>query len=385
MKVSEKTAAAFPPAPKAVIRYMLAQRLDFEPGSRFAYSNFGYMLLGRVLEKISGMTYNNFVRDTILLPAVFSEVEKASAHSQGRLPREVKYYDYPGAPLVNSYVSRSREKIAAPYGILNPELDDAGGGWAGSVIDLAKFVSLLDGSRPPALVTAASFHQMVAQSQPPTWVDSAGWYGFGLFIQPGQNSVTWDHGGYNPGSKSYFYRFPNGVGVAFLFNGETADGNSAGAYAAQAVANVVFSIRDWPDIDLFPRYYAPRLRPGGLVNAASFRSGPVAPGSMISIFGTDLGGKGADLILTEQDSSGNERPVSVLASTPDQINAVVPEDSAIGAAVLTIRRKGWPDASVQIFRHDGGAGVVRDGWPRVGLCVRGAESERSRPSLGASL
>src|SRR3954453_12633531 len=347
VKVSQATGAAFPPSRDAVIRYMLAQRLDFAPGSRFGYSNFGYMLLGRVVEKISGRSYDSFVREEILSPMGLSQVQKASAHLTGRLPQEVTYYDYPGAPLVSSYVSPGREKVAAPYGILNPELDDAGGAWAGSVIDLAKFVSMLDGSRPPALLTPQSFHSMVAQSKPATWADAAGWYGFGLFVQPGQDGLTWDHGGYNPGSKSYFYRFPNGVAVAFLFNGEAADGNSVGAYAAQTIANVVFSVRGWPDPDLFPEFYGPRVRAKGVVNSASFQTAPVAPGSLISIFGTDLGGKGVDLRLLERDSSGSELPVSVLASTPDQINAVLPEGSATGPATMTVRRTGWPDSTVE--------------------------------------
>jgi uncharacterized protein (TIGR03437 family) len=187
---------------------------------------------------------------------------------------------------------------------------------------------------------------MVAQSQPPTWVDAAGWYGFGLFVQPGQDGLTWDHGGYNPGSKSYFYRFPNGVAVAFLFNGEAADGNSVGAYAAQAIANVVFSVRGWPDTDLFPEFYGPGVRLNGVVNSASFQTAPVAPGSLISIFGIDLGGKGVDLHLIERDSTGSERPVSVLASTPDQINAVLPEGSATGPATIIVSRTGWPDSTV---------------------------------------
>ena len=347
VRVSQATGASFPPSRDAVIRYMLSQRLDFAPGSRFGYSNFGYMLLGRVVEKISGRSYDSFVRETILSPAGLSQVQKVSAHLSGRLPGEVTYYDYPGAPLVNSYVSPGREMVAAPYGILNPELDDAGGAWAGSVVDLAKFVSMLDGSRSPALLSPQSFHSMVAQSRPATWVDAAGWYGFGLFVQPGQDGLTWDHGGYNPGSKSYFYRFPNGVAIAFIFNGEAVDGNSLGAYAAQAIANVVLSVREWPDIDLFPEFYPPRVRVNGVVNSASFQPDAVAPGSLISIFGTDLGGKGADLYLIARDNSGSERPVSVLASTPDQINSVLPEDSATGPATITVRRTGWPDSTVQ--------------------------------------
>ncbi len=52
----------------AVIKSMLSQKLDFAPGERYAYSNFGYCLLGRVIEKMGGQTYESYVRDHVLTP-----------------------------------------------------------------------------------------------------------------------------------------------------------------------------------------------------------------------------------------------------------------------------------------------------------------------------
>ena len=58
-----------PPAdPDAIIRYMLRQPLDFDPGERYAYSNFGYCLLGRVIEKVSGSGYEDYVKKEVLAP-----------------------------------------------------------------------------------------------------------------------------------------------------------------------------------------------------------------------------------------------------------------------------------------------------------------------------
>ncbi|MEO8371255.1 MAG: serine hydrolase, partial [Candidatus Solibacter sp.] len=359
VKVAQATGGAFPPSPDAAIRYMLAQRLDFAPGARYAYSNFGYVLLARVIEKISGQSYESFVRDVLLVPAGLGSVQKASAHLAGRLPGEVTYYDYPLAAPVNSYVSAAREKIAAPYGILNPDLNDGAAAWAGSVVDLAKFITLLDGSRRPALLSNRTFHAMLAQSQPATRVDSAGWYGLGLFVQPGQTEATWDHGGYNPGSKGYFYRFPGGIGLAFLFNGEAADGNSLSAYAAQAIVNVLFGNPRWPDTDEFARFYGPRIASGGIVNAASFQPGPLAPASLITIFGTDLGGPGVNVTLFERAADNTERPLQLLVSLPDQLNAVLPEDSVPGASNLIVRRDGVADAIAPMVIAAAAPGLFR--------------------------
>jgi CubicO group peptidase (beta-lactamase class C family) len=42
--------------------------LDFKPGTKFAYSNSGYVLLGRIIEKVSGKSYSSFLKETIFEP-----------------------------------------------------------------------------------------------------------------------------------------------------------------------------------------------------------------------------------------------------------------------------------------------------------------------------
>src|SRR5262249_15681075 len=64
-----RDAGAKPPAAQAqIIRAMLGHPLDFEPGERDAYSNFGYCLLGRVIEAASGLSYEGYVRQHVLAP-----------------------------------------------------------------------------------------------------------------------------------------------------------------------------------------------------------------------------------------------------------------------------------------------------------------------------
>jgi len=54
--------------PEEMIAAMKAKPLDFAPGEKMAYSNSGYVLLGRVIEKVSGHAYADFVRDEIFRP-----------------------------------------------------------------------------------------------------------------------------------------------------------------------------------------------------------------------------------------------------------------------------------------------------------------------------
>jgi len=350
IKAASATGSSFPPSIDTVIRYMLAQRLDFDPGARWAYAPFGYELLGRVIEKVSGEPYMQFIHDRVLDPIGLAGVQKGGATLQSRLPKEVKYYDYPGAAWIRSYVSAAREMEPRPYGFQSFDLTDSAGALVGSVVDIAKFVAELDGARLPGAIRADSFPSMLRQSQPATWIDYSAWYGFGLYVWSRPGGQTWGHGGFNPGAQTYFYRWPDGTGCAFFFNTTGTDSDPVGASndVAPAIPVALAAVTEWPDHDLFPAYYPPRIAAAGVVNAASFEPGPVAPGSLITILGSDLGGQDAGAIVSLHDSSGADRVLPLTYSGPGQLNAFVPDESTIGDATFAVHRAGWPDAQVAV-------------------------------------
>src|SRR5690606_16366204 len=83
-----------PPARQEhIIRYVLGRPLDFDPGERHAYSNFGYCLLGRVIEKITGQPYEQYVRQHVLAPLGISSMCLGQTRLDKRHAGEVKYYD----------------------------------------------------------------------------------------------------------------------------------------------------------------------------------------------------------------------------------------------------------------------------------------------------
>lgn len=57
-----------PPQQDDIIRHVLQRQLDFAPGARTAYANFGYLLLGQIIEKASGLGYVQYVQDNIMGP-----------------------------------------------------------------------------------------------------------------------------------------------------------------------------------------------------------------------------------------------------------------------------------------------------------------------------
>ena len=61
------------------------------PATHWAYSNFGYCVLGRVIEKITGQTYENFVQQSILAPCGITDMRIAGNSYRDRAPNEVAY------------------------------------------------------------------------------------------------------------------------------------------------------------------------------------------------------------------------------------------------------------------------------------------------------
>jgi N-acyl-D-amino-acid deacylase len=120
MFISERVASALsvnPPADaEAVIRYMLGQPLDFDPGTAFEYSNFGYCVLGRIIEKITGQRYEQYVRNQILAPMGINSMQIGHTLLRDRAEKEVHYYDHPGADLVRSVFPNVPGLVPRPYG-----------------------------------------------------------------------------------------------------------------------------------------------------------------------------------------------------------------------------------------------------------------------------
>src|SRR5207302_1075124 len=82
-----------PPAgADAVVRYMLRRPLDFTPGARYVYCNFGYCLLGRVIEKVTGERYEDYVKKEVLAPLGIGRMRQGRTLLKDRAPDEVKYY-----------------------------------------------------------------------------------------------------------------------------------------------------------------------------------------------------------------------------------------------------------------------------------------------------
>jgi N-acyl-D-amino-acid deacylase len=206
-----------------IIRYMLGRSLDFDPGSRYTYSNFGYCVLGRVIERASGQTYQEYVKSQILAPIGIDRMALGRSRLADRHPAEVRYYERGETSPTQSVFADDSGQVPWPYGGFCLEAMDAHGGWIGSATDLARFVSALDGAHASRILQAETVDTMLARPAAPLWEGKSDYYALGWRVRPARRGAAWWHTGSIPGSTAVLYHTPSGRVWAALFNARPDD------------------------------------------------------------------------------------------------------------------------------------------------------------------
>ncbi len=206
--------ASLPPDREEMILFWLGQKLDFDPGARHAYSNFGYVLLGRLIETVSGVPYEEFVRTQVLASA-----RQGSSLRTARLPGEAVYFDREGAERVPSVFSEELEMVPEPYGGFSLALQDASGAWVASAPGLALFQYRVAEGKLLRPETVARIVERPAFASPAAEV----WYGLGWNLVPVAGTHIWQHAGAFAGSVTEVVHIPGGMTYAALFNSMPAD------------------------------------------------------------------------------------------------------------------------------------------------------------------
>ena len=156
--------------------------LAVPPGTSFAYSNFGYCILGRVIEKLTGQTYEQFIKENILKRCGIIDMQIAGNTLTDRAINEVKYYSPSGGD---------------PYG-MNVARMDSHGGWIATPSEMTTFFVHIDGFKDTRqLLTDDTLRTMST----PTAANPR--YAKGLFVNSANN---WWHGGSLPGTETLSVR-----------------------------------------------------------------------------------------------------------------------------------------------------------------------------------
>ena len=153
---------------------------DTSAEGKNAYANYGFVLLGRIIEVVSGEDYYRYVQTNIFSPVGMKDT--------GSLPEDARV------------VGRSRGytgkegKLVDNADTLPYRGSSAGGGYT-SAADLIRFGKALRSGR---LISKAMLDQATSPQRPD------GWYGFGFFVAGQGPTRNWGHGGGAPGMNAAF-------------------------------------------------------------------------------------------------------------------------------------------------------------------------------------
>lgn len=192
-----ETQAKVDRTPAQVVALTAGQPLDFKPGSRWAYSNTGYTLLGLVIETVSGQAYPSYLRDYVLAPLGLDD----TGYDDGRAPV---------AGMASGYAKAKAGRVRAPS--LSMATPYAAGSLYSTASDLLAWSNALQAGK---VLSAASLRAM--------FTDYGFRYGLGQFVETRGGHRCWSHSGFISGFRSALAFFPDQrLTIAILANIEDA-------------------------------------------------------------------------------------------------------------------------------------------------------------------
>lgn len=261
-EIAEALGIQPPVRPDAIVQYMLGQPLDFDPGARFAYSNLGYLVLGRILEAVSGRNYEDYVKKEVLAPLRIRSAKLGKVRREDRAKDEVEYYDRRSRTGRMLTPPDPEKEVPIQYGAENFEGFEAHGGWIASAIDLVRFASAFDHPDRSPTLKRASIETMWARPEGAAGFDGSGkpkaaFYGGGWMVRPvGTDGAAnhW-HTGFIAGSESLLVRRWDGLNWGVLFNTATnPKGDSLAGAIDPLVHRAADRVKRWPKGDRFAQF-----------------------------------------------------------------------------------------------------------------------------------
>lgn len=176
------------------------------PGEKWAYQNTGYALLGRLIQKVSGKSYGEFLKERIFDPLAMSDTRMLSYESV--IARRAKGYAFENGKFVNGVH-------------IDPEVEFASGGLVSTTTDLAKLDAALFTDKLLRATTLKEMwsHALFKDGSP---VNS---YGLGFGVTPYKGRSRVGHTGGCPGFATAYQRFSDDmISVILLTNGDQESG-----------------------------------------------------------------------------------------------------------------------------------------------------------------
>ncbi len=203
----------------AIIRMAMSDPLEYDPGTKSIYSNLGFNILGRIIERISGQSYEEFVRENVLSPASIHDMELGKTRIKQQFPREVWYWQGQDQYDGWSVIGEEPLMVPRPYGAdFAIEPFDAHGGWIASARDLACLGAAIDGHPvdPDAqtLLQAKTLERMLVPSS--FALNNYAFRGQGVAVVPSKR--IWEHTGGMCGTSAFLMSYKGEIVLSAVFN-----------------------------------------------------------------------------------------------------------------------------------------------------------------------
>lgn len=243
------------------LKFAVSRRLYYKPGTAYGYSNMAYVFLGAIIEKVSGMKYEDYVRFQILYPNNIYDMHLGRNSFDEKFPNEVRYYEQEGSIKVKA-CNGDTSLVSKSYGGNDIELLSAAGGWIASAPELAKFMTLIDGfDDVPDILSKESIQIMtegLGSGNPLGWRDTYGSY--------------WTRTGSFAGTAAVIHRKPDGTQWVFISNTSNWQGPKFSDDIKRLMRRIDSRVKSWPNQDLFNYYnpeelsYYPLMDQRGMIN-----------------------------------------------------------------------------------------------------------------------
>ena len=233
-------------APEAddFFRFVLPKRLRFMPGEWEKYSNFGYLLLSRIIEEVAEKSYEDFIKEDVLLPAGVYDMHIAGIYYEDKRDNEVRYYTHEGDGKFIEEYNNSGRIVERCYGGNNIPMLSGAGAWCGSPAELARFVASIDGrDEIPDIISKEAVAQMTEYIDKDTF--SLGW-------NDTDPAKGWNRTGTLAGTTALIKYFPDGECWILITNTSTWKGPGQARYTNELFKQCreLYSVK-LPAINLF--------------------------------------------------------------------------------------------------------------------------------------
>ena len=239
--IAHKMNIDYPVEQEDIIQFMLTKRLHYPPGTMSSYSNLGYAILEKVIEKASGIDYELFVKTNVLYPLEIFDMQIGGSYPWERLDLEVKYYEPDDAYLVEDHMG-SEKMVPRSYGGNDIKTLGAAGGWLASTTDLLRLVVAIDGFDDPVdILSSQSVHEM--SSTELLGGSPLGWRGV--------RKHYWYRTGTLAGTSAFVMRRDDGISYAVIFNTNSWKGPEFSNDIKYMMERTLAKVKSWPDYNLF--------------------------------------------------------------------------------------------------------------------------------------